>query len=366
MTRKKIMAICDTEASYACRLMEYMEEKHSLPYEIHAFTAADKLCEFAAQRNVDVLLISESAVDERVEGLPVERRVVLTDGESREGEEELYISKYQSAGSILAQVAAYSPEACCERPKAMKTADPRIYGIYAPSGGSEVTAFAAALAAILAERGETLYINLCNFSGVGQLSGEIFDHTLGDLLYYYRRSADDLRERASSVIQRVGGVYVVAPPSSPADLQEIGGAEWVELLEILLEEEDLTSCVLELSDGVRDIAEVLGLCAHIFLPTRGDPIARAALNQFTDCMRDIGQSELLARCTSVVLPVPDDIGENDLFRDAAEGVFGDCARRALTEERRGHGIVAGTAGPFDGPPGRRRRTIRRRHPRSDR
>ena len=48
MIGRKIMAICDTEAGYACRLMEYLEEKRSLPYEIHAFTSADTLCDFAA------------------------------------------------------------------------------------------------------------------------------------------------------------------------------------------------------------------------------------------------------------------------------------------------------------------------------
>ena len=366
MSRQKIMAICDTEAAYACRLMEYLEEKHSLPYEIHAFTSPEKLCAFAAERDVDILLISEAALDEQVETLPVERRVILTDGETAETEEGLRICKFQSAAAILAQVAEYSPETLRVQPERRLPADLKFYGVYAPSGGSQTTAFAIALAAVLAERKEVLYINLRNFSGLEQLSGDIFERTLGDLLYFFRRGVEDLPGRVRATIRRAGPVDYIPPATSPADLQEVSGAEWAELLPAILVSGEADCCVLELSDGVRDLTEVMGLCAHIFLPSTGDVIARAAAAQFSDCLRDMGQNGLLSRCSPVILPPCDRLEEGDLFRQAADGVFGACARRALTEERRGYGAVAGIEKPSDGSTGRKRRMFRRRHPRSDR
>ena len=365
MNRKKIMAICDTEGAYACRLMEYMDEEHSLPYEIHAFTAPEKLCEFAAKKDIDVLLVSEAALTEQVEGLPAETRIVLTEEETGETEYELRLCKYLGAGEILEKVAGYSDAGPPVPTRYARAGNCSIFGVYAPSGGIRATTLAAALSAVLSETEKTLYINLRPFCGIDSLTGEYSDCTISDLLYYCRQDAKDLKGLAGGMIAQSGRVSFIAPPSSPADLQEVDGAEWAEAISLLIEAGDFSVCVLEFSDGVRDLHRMFGICDRVFICTGSSAAEEAALGQFRAWLRDADRADVSAKCMIIYPPSADDVEAGDLFRSAASGAYGHVARQALAGRRTDDETDAGIPGKADGPLGRMRRAFRRRDPGAD-
>ena len=60
--KKRILAICDLEALYACNFMQYISQKKSVPFEIQAFTNTEKLIEAAKKERIEVLLISDKAM----------------------------------------------------------------------------------------------------------------------------------------------------------------------------------------------------------------------------------------------------------------------------------------------------------------
>ena len=90
--KKDIFAICDPEAAYAA-------------FEIHAFTNVKSLCEFAAGHEVSLLLISTRAMCREVRELPIEKIVILSEGEILEELSEYScIYKYQASDSLVAEV----------------------------------------------------------------------------------------------------------------------------------------------------------------------------------------------------------------------------------------------------------------------
>ena len=64
--KKRILALCDLEASYAVNFSEYVNRRGNIPFEIHAFTSIDKLREYVRDHAVEILLISEKAMCDEI------------------------------------------------------------------------------------------------------------------------------------------------------------------------------------------------------------------------------------------------------------------------------------------------------------
>ena len=366
MNEKNIMAICDTQGSYAYRLMEYLEERRALPYRVYAFTAPEKLLDFAEHEEISLLLISEEAASRADGPIPAKRRVVLTDGETVLTEEELRVCKYQPAGEILGQINAYcresgSAEACSDRLRKK-----RLVGFYAPSGGAASTLFVIACGQILSERGEALYLSFRNCSGLERLTDDVFSRTLGDLLYYYRRKAEDFRLHMREMTRQIGPLAFLPPALLPSDIQETDAEMWTGFLSRVAEEAEEEILLLEFSDAVRDLPEVLRLCGEIVLVSEENTVAEAALEQFRESLQDRGGAELLARCRTAFPPALDGRLAETTAERAAEGVMGEYAREFFAGEGGRHGSFAGGKKRITGAAGGRRRAFRRRDPAADR
>ena len=76
--KKSILAICDVEKLYAYNFMEYINQKRSMPFEIQAFTNVDSLLEFGVREKIDILLISDKAMCERVKELKKKEKHCMT------------------------------------------------------------------------------------------------------------------------------------------------------------------------------------------------------------------------------------------------------------------------------------------------
>ena len=114
--RRAVLAVCDVEEAYARNFMEYLNQRKGIPFEIHAFTSAETLCAFAAERQIDILLVSERAMTEKVRQLSVGKRMMLSEGlseipgeisdleETKEEDDCAKVFKYQPASQIIREV----------------------------------------------------------------------------------------------------------------------------------------------------------------------------------------------------------------------------------------------------------------------
>ena len=192
--KKSIFAVCDLEASYACNLMDYLNERRTTPFEVQAFTNISSLESFARENEIEILLISTRAMCNEIRELPIKRTIILSEGEPLQDLEEYpFVYKYQSSDQILSEVMEYYVE---DHPKphilAMGAKRTKVYGIYSPIGRTRKTAFALALGEILAETKQVLYLNFEEFSGFEELFGVSYKTDLSDLIYFARQKEGSL------------------------------------------------------------------------------------------------------------------------------------------------------------------------------
>lgn len=104
--KKSIFAVCDLDSSYACNLMDYLNEKRSTPFEVQAFTNVESLKEFASEQEIEILLISTRAMCNEIRELPISRVVILSEGEQFQETDLEYpfVYKYQSSDQLISEV----------------------------------------------------------------------------------------------------------------------------------------------------------------------------------------------------------------------------------------------------------------------
>lgn len=107
--KKSIFAVCDLDSSYACNLMDYLNEKRSTPFEVQAFTNVESLKEFASEQEIEILLISTRAMCNEIRELPISRVVILSEGEQFQETDLEYpfVYKYQSSDQLISEVMEY-------------------------------------------------------------------------------------------------------------------------------------------------------------------------------------------------------------------------------------------------------------------
>ena len=103
--KKLNFAICDLEATYACRLMNYITEKQHIPFEILVFSGIKSLREFTRENRVELLLISSRMMCEEISNMNINRIVMLSEGEvAPQYVDYPTVYKYQSSNNLVAEV----------------------------------------------------------------------------------------------------------------------------------------------------------------------------------------------------------------------------------------------------------------------
>lgn len=105
--KKNVIAVCDSDAEYACNFAEYLNSRKKLPFQAEAFTNAGTLCDYAGKNPPEILLIAEADVDSQVEKLGTENMIVLSDEKDKEEGQHKFVYKYQSAESVIQEVMNY-------------------------------------------------------------------------------------------------------------------------------------------------------------------------------------------------------------------------------------------------------------------
>lgn len=333
--KKSIFAVCDLEASYACNLMDYLNERRTTPFEVQAFTNIASLEAFARENEIEILLISTRAMCNEIRDLPVKRTIILSEGEKLQDLEEYpFVYKYQSSDQILSEVMEYYVE---NHPQphvlSVGTKKTKIYGIYSPIGRTRKTAFALALGEILAETKQVLYLNFEEFSGFEELFQISYKTDLSDLIYFARQKEESLVYKLNSVIQTFHELQYIPPAMSPADIRDVSGEEWIAFIKELISYGEYDVILLDLSNQVDEVFQILKECDRIYMPVQDDMISQAKLLHYNKLLHMLELEELEEKTQRLRLPVQPLQKENgNLTQQLVWGEMGNYVRRMLWEE----------------------------------
>lgn len=284
--KQKIFAVCDLEETYAFQIAEYIMEKVPMPYVLHLFTRTDKLQIFIEQQEISILLIGESAIRQLDIKPDIPNIFVLqeSDGEKEPGYQ--YINKFQNPVEVVKELAEHiSDWNDCKNERKQSGTQSKMIGIYSPVRRCLQTSFALTMGQLLAKEHKVLYLNFECYSGFSQLLHRDFPADMMDVVYYFKCAREKFSIRLSSIVQNINGLDFIPPGQSGLDLQEISGENWLELLETIDQVSDYEYLLLDLTDGMNGLFDLLSHCYKIYTITKDDGFAMAKMDQYEKILR---------------------------------------------------------------------------------
>ncbi len=269
--RYKVLAIFDTEKTYADLLTKQLLRIKNHGLQIHNFSSKDQLLKFAGQEVIHYLVISDEyeklerevgSLAEVVYWLTTDRNKLWVAGNKH------YIYRYQSAQDIHSLICKVEQteikEDCCDTPVKMS----KVLGIYSPVHRNGQTVFAKALASSYAgEFTKALYVNFEEYSGVEMNEDEA---DLADLLYYLRQdlSRIELQEKLKALTKESEDYDYIVPMSVSQELKNVEGEEWKNLIDMLKSISTYEAIILDLDSCIQGFYDVLRVCDYIYSPVR--------------------------------------------------------------------------------------------------
>lgn len=299
----KILAICDTEKRYAVKLMEAFCGSN-FGFQTHAFSSTKELELFAAQAQIEVLLISGKIMSEAISRLTIGKIILLSDGEIYEGFSDYEtIYKYQSAEHIMKETLCY----CAEYARPVTgmyhaKQEFRVYGVYSPVGRCGKSALAQSIAERMGMQKKTLLLDLQSFSAQKeQLEDEqLWD--LADMIYFLRQGKKTFLYKLNSIVRSKNSYDYILPMKVPADLRSVTLAEWTELLEKLASDSDYRVVVMDFGNDVCGLFQLLSQCTRVFTPIPQDAVSKGKVENFEWNLREEHFEKVIESIQKIVLP----------------------------------------------------------------
>lgn len=301
---KKILALCDREEDYVYHMADYLEKKETFPFAVHVFTDTEQLKRFGDKDKVGLLLIAENSYEDDLKELFGNQIIILNESGNEAGDEIQNINKYQSSESIFRMVMNSYMERGGDIYRRMATGNQmKIIGNYTPIGRCLQTTFALTMGQMLAKEHKTLYLNFENYSGFGTLLGKQYSVNITDALYYFNGEKDKLAYKLESLVESINGLDYIPPVLSYWDLQEVTGEQWLGLFQEIEKISDYEYLILDLSEQMKGLFDVLRECYRVFTIVREDGLAEAKIKQYEELLQAMNYEDIALKTTKWNPPV---------------------------------------------------------------
>lgn len=299
---RRHFVICDFEKEYAERLFRILTEKCAGTYECHLFHDAKKAAEFSEKKEIDLLLIAEEYPVEEREKIRTVRTFFLTgEREKADADEEDFIFRYQNVEKtehILFGKTKKIPVQTISRNTFYTETDVRntvLIGVYSPVHRIGKTKFSIKLGKRLAKKYPVLYLNLEGYSG-GHFyfpAEEVLN--LGDLLYFTRQEKGNTGFKINMAAGHMNGMDYILPMENENDLRSVTPMQWMELFDTIEEQCIYEKVVVDLSDAVNGLYEILLRCCKIYTPYIEDAVSMAKMEQYERSLKQSGYEDIIRK-----------------------------------------------------------------------
>lgn len=299
---EKLLVLCDEEEEYARLLTDFLQKQRDLPWRIHTYTSIDELM-CSEKEPVMLLAVSESAYSEALQALQPLRTVILNESGVIRWKDVPCVDKYQAAEEVLKYLLQiYMEVADTGLPRLRQGCRTKFIGNYTPVHRSMQTSFALTMSQMLAREHATLYLNFEHYAGIGELLPDLQTLDLADLLYFLNAEQEKFRLRLQTMLRHVGNLDYIPPMKSGQNLLTVQTAEWLGLLQKIEELGEYEYVILDLSESMQGLFEILRLCRRVYTLTREDRIAKAKLLQYEQLLSLYGYGDVLEKTRQPSLP----------------------------------------------------------------
>lgn len=302
---KRIMAVYDVDPFYADRFAEFVNQKEKTPFTAIAFNSLSRLTAFAAEQNVELLLVGDEVPEESIREVRARQVVRLGEMvtvEKREDNQSPVVYKYQASDAVLREVMAcyrVQPQAAGLAAVGTKST---VVSVWSPVGRCGKTGFCLTLGQIMARQAKVLYLSLEDYSALSRLTGSAYSRTLSDLVYYYRQG-EYSRVHLSGLVYSLGGLDYIPPAGYAEDLAEMTGEELAGLVQRIALEGIYEVIILDMGHLVREPEPLLELSDVVYVPMKEDCISSAKLEAWKNYLQWSGKEHLWGKIQLLKLPL---------------------------------------------------------------
>lgn len=326
----RILALCDPEADYAGHLSAFLRRDREFPWEVAVYTGIRELAESGAVE-IDLLLVAESVY---VPELPVEANVTVLLNESGlvRWPSLKNVDKYQPAEAVLkALLEIYMEREENFYPRLDPAAGTRIIGMYSPVRRCLQTTFALTYGQLLAEKYRTLYLNFEHYAGIPELLPGEKGKDLSALLYYMKADEDRFLLQMKLLLQKKGELDYVAPAYMGQNLIYITAAEWQQLLGLIRESGEYDYIILDLSESMQGLMEILRKCCRVYTLVKEDAVAKCKIEQYEQILSLYEYEDVREKTRKHILPLFRRLPEQ--MEQYTRGDLADYVRKLIEEEQ---------------------------------
>lgn len=300
----KILALCDTEEEYAQYMTEYLRSHKEIPWEIHTYTEIPGLVEFAEREPVELLVVAENAYTQEVRKLKAARTILLNESGLCRWNAVRNVNKYQQAENVYREIVdVYMEVAGVQLPRLMAGMDVRFIGMYSPVRRCLQTSFALTLGQMLAEKHRTLYLNFEHYAGITELLPDLQTRDLADLVFFLTSDQDRFMLRMQTMLRKKGELDYIPPVKAGQNLLTITPGEWQNLMERIAQLGDYEYVILDLSENIQGLFDMLRLCSRVFTLTKEDAAASSKINQYEQVLSLYEYEDVLEKTHKYNLPL---------------------------------------------------------------
>jgi hypothetical protein len=327
--------MCDIEEYYAQHMSQFLRSHKEIPWEVQTYTSAESLLAACRETIPALLVISENACTQELLELKPSRTILLNEsGILRDGTVK-NIDKFQKAELVYQElIKAYIEwgELDLLPPRLEKESaykDIVFIGMYSPVRRCMQTPFALTLGQMLAEEHKTLYLNFEHFAGMGELLPNLQTRDLADLLYFLSAEKEKFIWWMETIRRQVGKLDVIPPMKNGENLIQVSREDWMEFLKRLAQIGSYQYIILDLSESVQGLLDILRLCKMVFMLTKDDHMAESKINQYEQVLSLYEHEDILQKTLKCRLPhfrrLPDQMEQ------FTKGEFADYVKETMEE-----------------------------------
>lgn len=324
-----ILVVCDEEQDYAAKLVDYLNLKESFPFDVRCFSESGKLLEFEKHQTVELILCSENVAIE-LEELSHVKKILLQEKRNEYFSEWDKIWKYQSCEEIIHQLMVILSQSDLEFNHLARKKKLRTIGFYSPVKRCLQTTMALSLGELIGKRAKTLYINLESCCVLSEILNLSFPKDLSDVIYDMQTSLKGDEFYLASVTKKYHDLYLLPSMSNQNDLITVPGKIWLELLKKIENETDYEYLVLDLSDGVQGLYEILRQCNLVYELSTENKVSKSKVGQYHLYLEKSGYDDVIKNIKACQIPFYRDFPES--FEKLRTTEFGKYVKSLVKDE----------------------------------
>ncbi|MCM1112361.1 MAG: hypothetical protein NC399_03800 [Muribaculum sp.] len=332
--KDSVLVLCDREEEYAHLMTEYIREyirKHGERlWNVHTYTDVEELLREEKNRSIDVMVVAERTYQDRLRALQPLRTIILNESGLLKLDEFVNVDKYQQAQDVLQSILeVYLEIADVEVPRIQGNGNTRLIGIYSPVRRCMQTTFALTMGQLIGEKYRTLYLNFEHYVGISELAAETGARDLADLLYFLMAEKEKFRLRLQTIVRHKGSLDYVPPMKSGQNLLSVPPKEWMRFLQRIEELGEYDYVIMDLSESMQGLFDLLRSCSKVFTLTKEDRIAQGKLAEYERILGAYAYEDVLVKTCKCTPPQVRRIPEE--LEQYTKGEMADYVRGLLGE-----------------------------------